>query len=149
MRKIYGFSPQTRMLYFGAVIVMVSLGLLLITLGLTADTSSYRRSRARSNGFVVCMVGLLAIVGAGAPFQGWRKGSRSRLMITEEALIYEDDGQEKTYLWTDIADVSDMGTYLHLGMKSKGGSVMIPSHFENYPEMVEEIREHARIRPLS
>lgn len=144
MHKIYGFDTRTRMLYFGAVLVLVLAACFSVVAGLgTVGLPYYRSGR---DGMTLIGVGMLLLLLAGAPFKGWIRGRRSRVVVTPEELIYEDDGAERRIPWGEIADLSEMATYLEIGLRDKGGSLQIPSSFENFPELIEEIRSRARIR---
>lgn len=144
MQKIYRFDPRTRMLYFGAVLVLVMVAGFSILAGLGAASQPYYRGGR--DGMTLVGVGLLFLLAAGAPLKGWLRGRRSQVVVTLEELIYEDDGAERRIAWGDILDLSEMSTYLEIGLRDKGGSLQIPNSFEDFPDLIEEIRARARIR---
>lgn len=145
MQKIFGFDPRTRLLYFGAIVVLALGGILLVVAGVGGIFMA-DRVREQNSAYGVLIMGVLMLLGAGAPFHGWRRGGRSRIIVTQDELIYEDDGVPRSIAWTDIEDLSDMSTYVTLGLRDKQGSLTLPNSFESFPELVAEIRQRARIR---
>ena len=145
MRKIYGFDPRTRMMYFAAILMLTMGGAALAILGLAgvAYSHTYRDGRTAIG---VIVMGGVALFAAAAPFQGWLRGGRSRVIVTQDELIYEDNGVPRAIAWSDIVDLSEQSTYLEIGLRDKQGSVTLPTSFENWAELVQEIRQHARVR---
>ncbi|MCE7872352.1 hypothetical protein DYH09_18505 [bacterium CPR1] len=150
--KSFDFAPGTRLLYFLAVVTLVVVGGLLIVVGVATmmEPPISRGYRARQQhtqaGVVWAVMGVALIAGAAAPFRGWRRSGRSRVVLTEEELIFEEAGGERRVRWRDIGELSEVGTSLELVLRDRQGSLFIPRSYESFDELIEEIRTRARLR---
>ncbi len=150
--KSFDFAPGTRLLYFLAVVTLVLLGGLLVVVGVATlmerpESRGYRARQQTQAGAVWAVMGVFMVAGAAAPFRGWKRSGRSRVVLTDEELIFEEGGSERRVSWRDIADLSEVGTSLELVLRDRQGSLHIPRSYENFDELIEEIRTRARVRP--
>lgn len=151
--KSFDFAPGTRLLYFLAVVTLVLLGGIFILVGVASaleqpERRSYRAQRQQTEFAVVLAVaGIGLIAGAAAPFRGWKRSGRSRVVLTDDELILEEAGDERRVAWRDIAELSEVGTSLELVLRDRQGSLLIPRSYESFDELIEEIRTRARVRP--
>ncbi len=149
--KTFDFAPGTRLLYFLAVVALVLMGGFITLVGVATmmdrpESRGYRARQQTQAGAIWAVLGIVMIGGAAAPFRGWRRSGRSRVLLTEEELIFEEAGSERRVSWRDIAELSEVGTSLELVLRDRQGSLFIPRSYENFDELIEEIRTRARVR---
>ncbi|GMU55985.1 MAG: hypothetical protein AMXMBFR33_51310 [Candidatus Xenobia bacterium] len=149
--KSFDFAPGTRLLYFLAVVALVLVGGFVVVVGVATmmeppQSRGYRSRQQTQAGAIWAVMGIVMIGGAAAPFRGWRRSGRSRVVLTDDELVFEEGGNERRVAWRDIAELSEVGTTLELVLRDRQGTLHIPRSYENFDELIEEIRTRARLR---
>ncbi|MEW6280349.1 MAG: hypothetical protein AB1758_17095 [Candidatus Eremiobacterota bacterium] len=151
MNKRYPFSGSTRNLYLfgGGSLLTVGLVLLLVGLAVLFDNSGMRTRSVLHVALLLTGGGILLLSSSAVPLKAFARSRTAQIELTEAALVWSHSEHGCSVAWHDIEDVSDSPTQLFIGLKAGKGTVTIPAEYEDFSDLVASVKEFRRRRTLT